>query len=115
MKKRTCYFYSIFLGSMVLAYFFSCSVRKSEPITGQTVDTTIKKVAQGEQLFMTYCYKCHPGGAAGLGPALFYKPGFAKKFQVRHGLGAMPSFKAGEISKEKLDAIVLYLKKKQEL
>ncbi len=45
--------------------------------------------------------KCHPGGEAGLGPALNWNPapGFIKKFQVRHGLGVMPSFKSNEISK----------------
>jgi hypothetical protein len=40
-----------------------------------------------------YCYKCHPGGEAGLGPSTnaVMAPNFIRKFQVRHGLGVMPS------------------------
>lgn len=93
----------------------ACSSRKSEPITGKTVATSDAQVKQGEKVFMMYCYKCHPGGEAGLGPSVFHKPGFARKFQVRHGLGVMPGFKADKISKEDLKAIEAYLKAREKL
>jgi mono/diheme cytochrome c family protein len=65
----------------------------------------------GQRVFMTYCHQCHPGGAAGLGPALNNKPlpGFLIKYQVRHGLGAMPEFDERRISDEELDRLVAYL------
>ncbi len=61
---------------------------------------------------MASCHQCHPGGEAGLGPALNDKPlpTFVKKFQVRHGLGTMPSFPEDKISEEQLDYLMEYLK-----
>ena len=67
-------------------------------------------VQEGQVLYMQYCQKCHPDGEAGLGPSIFYHPGFVKKFQTRHGLGVMPEFDKSVISDEELDKIVLYLK-----
>lgn len=66
----------------------------------------------GRDKYMQYCQKCHPMGEAGLGPALNNNPapGFVKRFQVRHGLGAMPAFKADVISREDLNHIMKYLK-----
>ncbi|WDT80226.1 MAG: cytochrome c [Candidatus Manganitrophus sp.] len=51
-------------------------------------------VTRGETIFMHACNQCHPKGEAGLGPALNNKPlpAFMIRFQVRHGLGAMPAF-----------------------
>jgi mono/diheme cytochrome c family protein len=61
---------------------------------------------------MEKCHRCHPGGEAGLGPALNNKPfpDFLKRFQVRHGLGAMPHFEKEQLSDAQLDAILVYLK-----
>ena len=61
---------------------------------------------------MAKCQQCHPGGEAGLGPALNDKPlpEFLKKFQVRHGLGTMPSFSEKEISDQQLEDLMEYLK-----
>lgn len=67
-------------------------------------------VQEGQALYMQHCQKCHPNGEAGLGPSVYYVPDFAKKFQVRHGVGAMPDFDESAISDEELDKIVLYLK-----
>jgi mono/diheme cytochrome c family protein len=69
-------------------------------------------VRNGEKIFMMHCQKCHPGGEAGLGPAINSNPApqFIKRFQMRHGLGAMPSFKQDEISKNDLRDISRYLK-----
>ena len=65
----------------------------------------------GQVAFMEKCNRCHPGGEAGLGPALNDKPfpDFLKRFQIRHGLGVMPSFTKDELSDPDLDAILEYL------
>lgn len=70
-----------------------------------------ERIARGERVFKLHCDHCHPAGASGLGPALNNKPlpGFAMRFQIRHGLGAMPSFPADSISDEDRDAVVEYL------
>lgn len=66
---------------------------------------------QGRVVFMEKCNQCHPQGEAGLGPAINDKPfpDFLKKFQVRHGLGAMPSFPESEINDEQLSDLMEYL------
>jgi mono/diheme cytochrome c family protein len=89
----------------------SCSSRKSEPITGKNYKAENAEVKNGETLYMQHCQKCHPGGEAGLGPALNSNPApqFVKRFQMRHGLGVMPSFTKEEISKSGLRDISKYL------
>ena len=69
------------------------------------------QVERGRVVFMEKCQACHPGGEAGLGPALNDKPlpGFVKRFQVRHGLGAMPAFPEEEIGDDELDDLLAYL------
>lgn len=91
---------------------FSCSVRKSEPITGQEFVAKNSRIANGEKVYMANCQKCHPAGEGGLGPAINSNPapGFVKRFQMRHGLGVMPSFKKNEITKKNLHDISKYLK-----
>jgi mono/diheme cytochrome c family protein len=88
-----------------------CLARRSEPLVGP-LEIRDESVAQGRQAFMRTCYQCHPEGAAGLGPGINDKPlpGGLIKFQVRHGLGAMPAFGPEKISDEELDGIVAYLK-----
>lgn len=90
----------------------SCAIRKSEPITGKTVNTSDIHLRAGEVLYMTYCDKCHPSGEGGLGPALnsLNVPSFVKRFQVRHGLGVMPYFKKDQISKQDIRDISDYMK-----
>jgi len=108
--KNLLYFFILIAGAMLLQF---CSAsRKSEPIVGRSFVVSTEKVKHGQELFMTNCNKCHPGGEAGLAPAINWNPApaFIKKFQVRHGLGVMPSFKADEISKSDLNDIVAYLK-----
>jgi mono/diheme cytochrome c family protein len=60
---------------------------------------------------MLHCQKCHPGGEAGLGPALNDKPlpVFLMRFQVRKGLGAMPAFPESRISGDELDDLLKYV------
>lgn len=86
------------------------SAQRSEPLTGP-LRLTDPKLREGRQAFTVNCYQCHPGGQAGLGPALNNKPlsSGAIKYQVRHGLGAMPYFDTGKLPDAQLDAIVAYL------
>ncbi len=85
--------------------------RRGEPIVGP-MDASSANLALGEKAFMHHCHQCHPGGEAGLGPALNNKPapGFLMKIQVRKGLGAMPGFSEEHINNEELDALIKYLK-----
>ncbi|HEY4757342.1 MAG TPA: cytochrome c [Chthoniobacterales bacterium] len=90
----------------------SCgSARRSEPIKGAApiVDA---QTAHGRLVFMNSCNRCHPGGEAGLGPAINDKPlpEFLMKTQIRAGLGAMPSFPTSELSDGDVDAVIAYLK-----
>lgn len=99
MKKHFFIIGVFLLGATVEA----CSTRRSEPLWGsfQSGDPQVKN---GQVLYMEHCQKCHPLGEAGLAPAINSNPapGFLKRFQVRHGLGAMPSFKLDEISQQEL-------------
>jgi mono/diheme cytochrome c family protein len=89
----------------------SCSARRGEPLRGSFAPES-DAVLRGRLVFFQECHKCHPGGEAGLGPALNDKPlpRFLMGFQVRRGLGVMPSFSEGEISGAELDALTLYLR-----
>lgn len=107
----------------------ACAVRKTEPFTseaaapsvnaaGQTANPTRfsnEKIAQGHKVYMSFCYKCHPSGEAGLGPEVLGKPGFAIRMQVRHGFGAMPAFKKNRISKGDMNALIAYIKAQKRL
>ncbi len=65
----------------------------------------------GQQVFAEHCYQCHPGGEAGLGPAINNKPlpQTLIRLQVRQGLGVMPAFDEQAIDDEQLDAVAKYL------
>lgn len=91
---------------------FSCAVRRSEPVKQRNFVPATAQIAHGEQVYMSYCHKCHPSGESGLAPAINASPapGFLKKFQVRHGLGVMPSFKADELSTNDLHDVVKFIK-----
>lgn len=96
---------------LALALALGCSARRSEPIVGPLVSPS-PEVARGEAAFDRQCSYCHPGGEHGLAPALNNKPlpGFLIRFQVRHGLGAMPALSERELPPAELDAVVAYLK-----
>lgn len=86
------------------------SAKRDEPEKPPFVAAT-PVIARGEQVFNQQCSYCHPGGGAGLGPALNNKPApaFAIRFQVRHGLGAMPAFDSTTIPESDLRAVADYL------
>lgn len=91
------------------------TARRSPPVAGplhlSEAQPEDEAELLGQQVFMNHCYQCHPGGRAGLGPALNDKPlpGFAIRTQVRQGFGTMPAFPEEMISDEKLDGLVAYL------
>lgn len=100
--------------TIILAFTLAaCTARRMPSNAGQAGNK--EAVAAGKKAYQQYCDKCHPGGEAGLGPALNNNPapGFAKRFQVRHGLGVMPAFDPSVVSPEELDHIMAYLKAKK--
>ena len=87
------------------------SARRGEPLRGPIA--LDERSARGREVFQRSCHGCHPDGEGGLGPALNNKPlpSFVIRYQVRHGLGTMPSFPKERLSDEDLDAVVAYLKR----
>jgi mono/diheme cytochrome c family protein len=99
------------LASTFLAVCACSTARRTEPLA-PPIDVSDPKVARGEKVFFQHCHQCHPHGQGGLGPAIVNKPlpEFLMKFQVRHGLGMMPSFGPDKISAEDNDALMAYIK-----
>lgn len=100
------------LGVAALLAGGACATaRKTEPLA-PPIDLSDPKVARGQKVFFQHCHQCHPHGQGGLGPAIVNKPlpEFLMKFQVRHGLGTMPSFGPEKISPEDNDALMEYIK-----
>lgn len=102
------------LGALALvlaaAALAACNPRRGEPLTG-AVPVDEEPVERGRTVFMKDCYQCHPGGEAGVGPALNDKPfpGFVTRLRVRHPLGAMPAFSKRELSDAQLKDLIAYL------
>src|SRR5829696_1928804 len=110
MKKKSLVF--ALLAAMPLLWLPSCVMRKAEPLTQRTFVPANEHIANGERVYMANCQKCLPGGEGGLGPAINSNPApqLIKRFQMRHGLGVMPSFKKAEITKQDLHDISKYLR-----
>jgi mono/diheme cytochrome c family protein len=100
------------IGGIFLFLHAACSIRKAEPLLQKEFISANERIANGERVYMAHCQKCHPGGEGGLGPAINSNPApqLIKRFQMRHGLGVMPSFKKDEISKHDLHNISKYLR-----
>jgi mono/diheme cytochrome c family protein len=86
------------------------SPRRSEPIAG-SMPLQEQRLQNGKALYDRYCYRCHLGGEGGLAPSINDKPlpKFLMRFQVRRGLGAMPSFSPEVIDDRELEEILDYL------
>jgi mono/diheme cytochrome c family protein len=97
--------------ALIIIFNAACS-QKIVP-KGEREQQLNAEEARGQTVFMQRCSRCHPGGMAGLGPAVVNKPlpGFLIKFQVRHGLGVMPSFDKKSISDEDLKNLISWIKK----
>ena len=87
------------------------TARKTEPLA-PPLNLIDPKVAHGQKVFYQHCHQCPPHGQGGLGPAIANKPlpEFLMNFQVRHGLGTMPSFGADKIPPQDLEALMEYIK-----
>ncbi|MEX0744171.1 MAG: cytochrome c [Phycisphaeraceae bacterium] len=92
------------------------SARRGTPVA-EPVRLAEADLIEGRQIFATHCYQCHPGGEAGLAPAINNKPlpGWLMRLQVRQGLGAMPAFPEHEINDDELDHLIAYLNHLQSL
>lgn len=87
------------------------SQRRGEAIVGPLALAEAEAV-QGRMVFMKRCESCHPGGEAGLGPALTNSPApvWLAMSQVRIGAGAMPAFGKDQISPDDLSALAAWLR-----
>lgn len=85
-------------------------VRRAEPLVGP-MTTASMSIKRGEQLYNANCFRCHPGGEGGLAPSLNDKPlpRVAMRFQIRHGLGAMPAFSEQQLSDQHVEDILDYI------
>lgn len=108
--KCVCYL-PLFLFFFLVGFYGCGTAKRGEP-TKKPLILNNEEVVNGREVFMMHCQPCHPGGEAGLGFAINNKPlpGFLIRFQVRNGLGVMPSFKKEHISGKELDNLVAYLK-----
>ena len=89
--------------------------RRSAPLVGAPRLASAEE-RHGEVVFFRFCHQCHPGGEAGLGPAINNKPTpmALVRIQVRKGLGAMPAFPEEIIPERDLDAMLAYFDRLQE-
>lgn len=87
-----------------------CTTGKTQPRVGLPPVPT-GQIAQGQHVFDQHCNQCHPGGRAGVGPALRNKdlPPALIKTQVRTGGGKMPAFSEHHISDKELNALIAYV------
>ena len=92
-----------------------CGAERKQDLPPQQIAGN-PELSRGQLVFMHECNQCHPGGAAGLGPAINDKPLPAGmiKMQVREGLGTMPHFSAQHISDDDLSAVVAYLQARRQ-
>ena len=86
------------------------SARRGEPVAGPLALS--EDAQRGHVVFDTWCEQCHPGGEAGIGPALTNVPTpvWLQRRQVRLGAGAMPAFGEDQIPPDDLDALADYLR-----
>jgi mono/diheme cytochrome c family protein len=96
---------------MLIAAMAACGTKLMLPADGEQVVQS-ESLKNGQIVFMESCHQCHPAGNAGLGPSIINKPlpGFLLRFQVRQGLGVMPSFDREHLSRDEMDDLVAYIK-----
>jgi mono/diheme cytochrome c family protein len=102
----------LFAVLFAVTLFTACGPqRRDEPVT-EPLTYSDERVLLGHRVFSQHCHQCHPGGAAGLAPAINDKPLPVTliRAQIRQGHGTMPKFSEQEISDEEVDGIVRYLK-----
>jgi len=96
--------------SVLALVLVACGPRHRGEPGGPPIRTVVGET-RGKLLFQKFCYKCHPNGAGGLGPAINNKPlpAFAIRAQIRKGVGAMPAFGSASLSDADVGAIADYL------
>lgn len=111
MKRSVANFLVLYCCALLLGVSGCGTARRTEP-HAPALTFNDARLQRGRELFYAQCHYCHPHGSAGLGPAIVNKPlpEFLLKFQVRHGLGTMPSLKEDKVTAEDLDALVAYIK-----
>jgi mono/diheme cytochrome c family protein len=99
-----------------LAVNNQASATTSNAATTSTGAKASGDAAAGGKVFAANCTGCHPGGKAGLGPALS-GPQFSAKYpddaaitkMIRTGQGGMPAFPATKLSDGDLNDLLAYL------
>lgn len=68
-------------------------------------------VAQGKELFSSFCDDCHPDGGEDVGPSLIDNPHEPPKLrqQIREGSGKMRPIPENRLSNEEMEAVLAYL------
>lgn len=86
------------------------SPRRSEPLSGPLVITEPAQ-SHGRVVYMQDCYKCHPGGEAGIGPSLNNRrfTTALMRMRIRRGGERMPAFDRSKISDKQMDELMAYL------
>ena len=106
------YFTPATIATLLFLLPYACGSPRQAPTVTEPEARPSAEAERGEVVFMNYCNACHPGGAAGLGPAILNKPlpGFMIRWQIRAGFGAMPAFKKEVIPPKELDELLAYIK-----
>lgn len=96
---------------IVIATLIGCGARQRGEPEGPPIASATAGEDHGRRLFQKLCYKCHPNGAAGLGPALNNKPlpEVAVRTQIRKGVGAMPAFGDRQLGDRDVEAIARFV------
>ena len=102
--------------AFVAALVAACGSEHRGPPHGPEVATRNPGEVYGQRLFYQYCYQCHPGGGAGLGPSLNDKPlpEVVIKEQIRRGVGDMPGFSETILSDGEVAAIADFVQDMRE-
>ncbi|HEU0035537.1 MAG TPA: cytochrome c [Kofleriaceae bacterium] len=96
---------------VIVAVLAACGRQHRGEPTAPELRPRTAEVSAGQKLFRKFCYQCHPGGSAGIGPALNNKPlpEFAIRTQIRKGVGAMPAFPDDWLDDSEVAAIAEYV------
>ena len=97
--------------AVIAPLLYGCGAERRGQPEAPVVSADNRKEVRGERLFHRWCYQCHPGGEAGLGPPInnLPLPHVAIRTQIREGVGAMPAFGDDLLSNADVSAILAYL------
>jgi len=99
----------------IIALLAACNSRKTHNTANTDASGNVIFTGdelKGMRLFMANCNRCHPAGEKGVGKSLVDKniPDLAIRFQIRHGLGDMPSFNEDQLTDPDIDKIISFVK-----